>query len=106
MKFNYAREKFANAVYWLTTAPHSLPDRLLGALVEFIPIEPDLDLPENMRLEFVNLRRQVTRELAKENEGTIVATLEIMSVDEAVEIARKIYDLETRINNDLVVQSE
>jgi len=90
------REKLNDAVRSLALDPRRLPERLdpaAGHLTELVASDFDDD---GNRQEFEELIGLLTREPAVGEEGTISATVRIMSVDEALEIAERIVNLAAR----------
>lgn len=94
MSLSYAYEKLMIAVDVLATSPQTIQNRLGNAFISGLTrINPEEDLPVNLRTDFQQLLDQVTRVAAVGDEGTISATTRIMSDDEAAEIAKKILNL-------------
>lgn len=93
MSYNYNMEKLSNAVRSLATGKGSIQDRLINAYIyHLIHVNPDF-LSEDNKVLYLSLQDKVTRKEAKGNEGSVKATVELMSDDEAQEIASQILDL-------------
>jgi hypothetical protein len=95
MSLNYTWEKLDRAVRYMATSPRDIRGRLEGASVEFSGLGlvpnafPDVALAE----EFKGICERLTRETPKGGEGSVSATLNLMSDDEAQELAARIFKL-------------
>ena len=92
MALDYVWEKLYTAVNILATGQGSIQERLGSAygdsLIRLRGIEDQI--PNEMRTDFEELEKALTREEAKGNEGRIAATMSTMESDEAARHAEKI----------------
>ncbi len=96
----YAYEKFSSAVRYL--AVHDGPRRelLLEARRHFTPItEADLPPDSETITDFRSLMERMTRARDSTGEGTIPATLKLISEDEARAIADLIVDIHSSLTH-------
>ena len=90
MKNMYPHEKFSNAVNSMAVSPKSIQERVADAYVyNLIHLKPD-ELPEEIRYRLAELAKKLTAVEPNGNEGSVSATTNKMSMDEAVEIAQEI----------------
>ena len=102
MSLSYAYEKLMVAVDVLATSPQSIQDRIEDAFISgFSRINPNEDLPEKLRADFQQLQNQVTRVPATGDEGTLRATMRVVTDEEATEIAEKILHLFHQVLDEL-----
>jgi len=92
MSIDYAYEKFSIAIRGMASSPQNIKDRIRNAHLHFHTLKSD-DLPQDSRLKYENLTTKLTSVRAKENEGSVRASLDAMSDNEAEELARVIVDL-------------
>jgi hypothetical protein len=93
MSISYAWEKSMLAVTGMARSTKNINGRIADAYVyHLINIEPDRDLPEDLRLRLAEIREALTRTPARGNEGTVQASAMAMSEEEASEIADKIVE--------------
>ena len=100
MSFLYALEKLLNAVLAMATTDMPLRDRLEVAMIEMLPLRGD-DFPdEELRRRFQGIREDLAIEETKlPGQGRIFrATLRILTEEDAVAIARRIFDLFTDVH--------
>ena len=85
MALDYVWEKLYTAVNILATGQGTIQERLGSAyadsLIRLRGIENDI--PDEIRPDFEALGKALTRVKAEGNEGTIIATIRTMEVDEA-----------------------
>jgi hypothetical protein len=90
----YANEKLYSAIRYMVTNPRDLHERLHGAHSVFHVLSAHLaDLPPDFRTRLENIFERFTREKAKGTEGNVRATLNVMSDEDAQELAGDIFDL-------------
>ena len=94
----YAKEKMMEAVLVLATHPDRIKERLYHAFLRFQTI--GMDMPEDFASDYEWIVNQLTSVPGKCDEGAVVATLCNMTDKHAVEIARRIVDLEYRLENE------
>ena len=87
---SYAKDKFIEAVSVLATHPDRIKDRLYHAYRRFHTIGPDMPEP------FTSDYEWIVKELTNV-QGEVMATLSDMTEEHAVEIARRILELEYRL---------
>jgi hypothetical protein len=93
----YAKEKLSAATHELVIGRGRVKDRLLRACSEGIFRVPLGHLPPDLEAELKRIRAALTAVPARNSDdGPIVATLDAMSEDDAVNIARDIEALEYR----------
>jgi hypothetical protein len=85
-----AWEKLSAAVRHLATMPDRIQDRVCDAFtLAYTHPDPD-QYPEDMFYEFQDVRNRLTRK------GSIGETTNDMTDDEAIEIAKKLFDMYER----------
>jgi hypothetical protein len=94
---SYAREKFWQAVDVLATSDRSIQQRLAYAAQYLIRLKPD-DLPEEHRGELNAVLRDLTKETAAGEEGTIEATTRQMTSEEGTKVASRILSVYTELH--------
>ena len=92
MSLDYAYEKFSIAIRGMASSPQNIKDRICNAHLHFHTLKLD-DLPQDSRWKYEDLITKLTSVRAKENEGSVRASLDAMSDNEAEELARVIVDL-------------
>jgi hypothetical protein len=95
-KLMYANEKLSSAVRYMVASPKGLHDRLDGAYATFhtLHAEHNLEaLPPDLRSKLESIFERLTREEAKGSEGKVSATLNVMSEEDARDLAQQIFDL-------------
>jgi hypothetical protein len=93
MALDYVWEKLYAAVSILATGDSTIQDRLGSAYGDsLIRLTVD-DLPEEIRGNFIELEKALTRENDKGDEGLIAATMTIMSPTEAASHAETIISM-------------
>lgn len=97
MSKDYAREKFWQAVDVLATSDGSIQERLAGAALYLTRLQPG-DVPEEQREMFTTVMRELTKEPAAGNEGTIAATTEKLSAEEGKKLAGRILSIYTELH--------
>ena len=99
MAYDYAREKFWQAVDTLATSDRSIQERLAGAALYLSRLHrPDEDLPEDLREEFKALWHELTKEPAVEDEGTINATTRKLTAEQGKALASQVFSIYTRLH--------
>ena len=83
MSIDYAYEKFFVAIHGAISSDDSLQNRLADAYMSSIMRVEITDVSAELGKRIKALGDAVTREPAKDNEGTIKATAAIMSTEEA-----------------------
>jgi len=95
MSLSYGWEKLHSAVHTLT-GQSSQSERLEGAIIyNLIHINPDNDLPEEMREEFKEFMNEISSVEAQNNEGNVHATVNTYDetqVSRAIEKIINFYD--------------
>lgn len=95
---HYAKEKFGTAIYSLATGRGDIRERLFDAYLKFHTLNED-DFPADLKSEWESLQSLfVVKEptLDGNNEpvrGRVQNTLDSLSIDECVELAIKIWNL-------------
>lgn len=91
----YAREKFYLATLGLATGMGDIHERLERAAVGLSVLsDPNANLPNRIRHAFDDLWQQLTwREADEPGKGTIHATIRRLSVEEAAQLAERIFEL-------------
>ncbi len=96
--YDYAREKFWQAVDTLATSDRSIQERLASAALILSRLhKPDEDLPEDLREEFKALWHELTKEAAVGDEGTINATTRKLTAQQGTALASQIFSIYTRL---------
>src|SRR5436190_2797707 len=92
MALDYVWEKLYTAVNILITGQGTIQERLGSAYADsLIRLRGGTnDIPTELRSDFDQLERALTREPAEGDEGTIMATIRVMEADEAVRLAETI----------------
>ncbi len=98
---HYAHEKLTSAVYGMAVSTEPLRDRVLSAWLGFHTIDEG-DLPEDAHADFRSLMTRMTWTTPKGDEGTIGATLALVSDEEAARLAQLICDLACRVDSTLL----
>lgn len=94
MGIGYGWEKAMVAVHGMAASPESIQDRIASAYVgSLIRINPEHHLPPDLRPVFAEIRTALTSTPALGNEGSVIASAQAMTRDEATDIARKIVHL-------------
>ncbi|MXY20408.1 MAG: hypothetical protein F4Y49_03630 [Dehalococcoidia bacterium] len=92
----YAKEKLEWAVWTLATHPGSVRERLFGAYLEIHLIQDAI--PSEYREEHRRILRDMNNpDQTDEGEGTVKATLAAMDEEQAVDIAKRIHELNSKI---------
>jgi hypothetical protein len=88
-----AKEKFSTALFSLV-GKGSIKERLINAVTYnlFVPALED-EFPEHLKADFVSLKSELTEKKAVGDEGSIVATVNSLTQEEAIQYAQKIVDL-------------
>jgi hypothetical protein len=92
----YAREKFYTAVHALATGSSSIQTRLANAALSLNTLQSE-NLPETLQTEFADVWRELTKERAQGDEGTIAATTAQLSDEQARELAGRIVSIYTQL---------
>lgn len=88
-----AREKFYQVIYTMTTSPASIQKRLVSAGIFLIQLKPEEELPNDLREEFRAVIRELTKEPDTEGIGTLEATTQNLTDEDASEIAGRIFSM-------------
>ena len=91
----YAKEKMGVAVWILATSPGRIKERLFGSAIEVCIVEDAM--PPAYLSEYESIVRSLNSQPAQAEEGTINATLAVMDEDQAVDIAKRICELDSKI---------
>ncbi|MYB50490.1 MAG: hypothetical protein F4X72_14700 [Dehalococcoidia bacterium] len=83
----YAMEKITNSMSTLATSPGRIKERLRSAFLELHLISDDI--PASLQADYQWIIQELTK-APDQGQGSVVATLEEMSEDHAVEIAKRI----------------
>jgi hypothetical protein len=99
MALDYVWEKLYTAVNILATGEGTIQERLGSAYADsLIRLRTDInEIPDEIRGDFEALNKALTREEAKGDEGTIVATVRSMESDEAARHAETILHMFDRV---------
>lgn len=102
MSLGYVHEKFSLAVDSMATSPASIQQRVANAYIfHLIHLKAD-ELPEEIRMDFSVMKQQLTSAEPVGDEGSVMASVDKMSEDEAVTIARKIAYMHDIVNSHLI----
>jgi len=85
----YASGKFSNAYYALATGEGDIKQRLLASSDIFWAVDPEM-LPPHIQPIFNEIKDQLMRFPAKNNEGEVQATIHRIRRSTCVEIAKKV----------------
>ena len=92
----YAKEKMEWATWVLATHPGSVKERLFGAYLEIHLIQDAI--PPEYQDEYQCILRDMNNpDQPNEGEGTVKATLAAMDEEQAVDIAKRIHGLNSKI---------
>ena len=110
MSVDYFHEKFSAAVQSMAASPESIQDRIADAYISQLHVlQPD-ELPDEIRMDFKIMVQQLTGAEPLGNEGSVKASVNQMSEDDAVSVAQKIvhmYDaIEARYHEELASGDE
>jgi len=110
MNLDYAHQKFSAAVESMAESPASIQRRIADAYIDQLHILNPDDLPDEIRTDWRVTVEELTAVKAAGNEGDVNATVQSMSQDAAVAIARRIvhmYDvIEARYHDQLASGNE
>ncbi len=93
MSLDYAYEKLSVAVISMATSTDSLQKRLANAYVygfHTIGLDVKADLTPNLRSLYHEIEKNLTKEPARGDEGSIVATTNVMRDEEAKKLIEQI----------------
>lgn len=90
MKYVYANKKFTAAVTGMATSPKNIQERVGDAFSNHLIHLETEELPEEIRIKFSNMFQRLTTCEPIGDKGSIQATIDQMSTDEATEIAMDI----------------
>jgi hypothetical protein len=95
MTLEYADEKLRTGVSSLADGAGRIRERLVNAWLSSIDrVKPDEDLPEGeMREEYIALSELMAAQSGPDGRGGYQASVDAMSEDEAVDVARRIVAL-------------
>ena len=91
---SYPMEKLSTAVSIMAAHPSSIKERLYEAFIEFHTIGNDM--PDPFREDYEWIHHELTK-VSGDGEGAIIATLQSMTDEHAVEIAKRIVELASQI---------
>jgi len=106
----YALEKLRHSTWKLATGAEGIKARLADAYIELTIIQED-DLPPGLLEEWKAIKADLTRgkmqyeprvvggELVQKPVGRLCSTLRYMRIERATDIAKRIWDLETKLAN-------
>jgi predicted acetyltransferase len=92
----YGYEKFSNAVHELAASSKPIKERLRNATYH-LGILRDENIPEEMRDEFKGIFERIRSGIPQNREGTLTATVNQMTEEEAVELAGDIVSFNNRL---------
>lgn len=95
----YPLEKFYDAVELLASGTSSIHDRLLDACISGLFLPEEKEIPESLRQDFINLKKELTSEDPVGDEGSIKATISKMTPERASALAKKIVYLHSKLEN-------
>ncbi|RLB60817.1 MAG: hypothetical protein DRG80_04850 [Deltaproteobacteria bacterium] len=87
MKYAYANKKFKGAVTEMATSPKNIQERIGDAFINHLIHLEIEELPKKIRLKFSDMFQRLTKYEAVGNKGSVQATIDQISTDEAIEIA-------------------
>ena len=102
----YAGEKFNNAVYGMAASPQSIQSRVADAYTSNVMLLNEEDLPESIRLRFREFGETITAVEPAGEEGSVKATMNQMSDEDAAEMAREILMMADAVRTALAEQNE
>lgn len=103
MKGSYAKEKIGSAVYSLATGRGDIKERLWNSFLGFHPLK-ESDFPDDLKDKWNDLKVRLTTEEPKyDSDGNVTTgkvenTIKKISIDDCVEIAELIYNLNYEIS--------
>lgn len=95
---SYGFEKFSRAVHALAVSPKSIKERLASATYH-LGVLREQHGPDEMREQFNYIAERINSGVPRSGEGTLAATVNQITEEEAVEIAESIVSF----NDDLVL---
>ena len=93
MAIRYGIEKFQTAVDSLADSIGPWRDRLFGAYLSMHVVQPEEDLPDELRQRAVELFQSMSRVKAQHDEGDVQATLNRMGDEEGRRIVHEIWSI-------------
>jgi hypothetical protein len=90
MKYAYANKRFASVVIGMATSPKNIQERVGDAFINHLMRLETEELPEEIRIKFSNMFQRLTKCEPIGDKGSVQATIDQMSTDEAIEIAMDI----------------
>jgi hypothetical protein len=99
LAYDYAKEKFWQAVHELATSDRSIQERLADAAMYLSRLHRPEYLPEELREKFNALMDDLTQETATGSEDTMEATTRKLSADEGTALAQRILSLYTELED-------
>ncbi|KQP35949.1 hypothetical protein [Methylobacterium sp. Leaf100] len=98
MGIGYAWEKTMVAVTSMASNPDSIQERVAAAYVDsLMHIEPERDLPDDLRPLLAEIKAALTDTPAVGDEGRVAASARAMGREKATDVARKIVDLYDKV---------
>lgn len=101
MKNTYPHEKFSSAISSMATSPKSIQDRVADAFVYNLIHLKSEDLPEAIRYRFTEMTKKLTSAEPIASEGSVSATTNQMTTDDAIEVATEILGMADAVESDL-----
>jgi hypothetical protein len=95
---NYGFEKFSHAVHALDASSKPIKERLFDATYH-LGVLPEQHVPEEMRGQFTYIAERLKSGVPRSGEGTLAATINQITEEEAIEIAGDIVSF----NDDLIL---
>jgi hypothetical protein len=105
MSLGYVHEKFILAVDSMATSPASIQNRVADAYMFHLMHLKEDELPEEIRMDFRIMKQQLTSAKPIGDEGSVMASVNEMSEDDAVAIAQKIVNMHGIVNSHLEEES-
>jgi hypothetical protein len=95
MNLSYSWEKFTAAVSCLAESSDSIQNRLINCCLHLSRLDVE-DMPEKLKTDFGEIKKEFTK-VESAQEGSITASIRVMSDEKAVELARKIVSMNNTI---------
>jgi hypothetical protein len=93
----YANEKLSLGVHELATHPGRIKERLISAFHPSLAQVPDTDLPPEAKELWGKVWKQVTAQGGTAESGTYQSSINALSENEAVELARNIVTVQAMV---------
>ena len=105
MKNPYPYEKFSGAVTTMATSPKTIQERVGDAYLFNLSQLRAEDLPEEIQYKFKDMAEKLTSIDPVGDKGSVYATIERMSEDEAIDIANAIIHMADVVTSDYYEES-